>query len=74
MMRDSKNVTAVCDEPSFITQDQCDKAQATVANYVVKDGGGREEVEAMMMMLGIHPTQKELVGMAQVGKISAVNK
>ena len=69
-MRDSKNVTAVCDLPD--TQEQRDellaqwnanvpKAQRTVAEVVVRNGGDRQAVEEMMMALGIHPDQKDVM-------------
>lgn len=67
-MRDSKNVTAVCDLPD--TQEQRDallaqwqqnlpKAQRIIAQTVIRNGGGRDEVEEMLMMLGVHPGQGE---------------
>ena len=67
-MRDSKNVTAVCDLPD--TQEQRDamlaewldrlpKARRVIAETVVRNGGGKTEVEEMLKMLGIHPTDKD---------------
>jgi hypothetical protein len=54
MARDSRNVTAVCDEPSEITGDQRDHARLTVCRFA-EDAS---EAEDLMMMLGIHPRQK----------------
>ena len=67
-MRDSKNVTAVCDLPD--TQEQRDallvqwkgnlpQARRVIAETVVRNGEGRETMEEMLMMLGIHPGQGE---------------
>jgi hypothetical protein len=51
---DSKNVTAVCDEPIELTQDQRYAAQRTVAHYATDAADAAE----LMMILGIHPSQE----------------
>jgi len=63
-MRDSKNVTAVCDLPD--TQEQRDallaqwredlpKVRKVIAQTVVRNGEDKEVMEEMLKMLGIHP-------------------
>jgi hypothetical protein len=54
-MRDSKNVTAVCDEPAELTEEQRKAARRTVAQYAIDVADATE----LMEMLGVHPSQGE---------------
>lgn len=67
-MRDSKNVTAVCDLPD--TQEQRDalvaqwdanipRARKVAAEMVARAGGDTELLTETLRMLGIHPEQKD---------------
>jgi hypothetical protein len=69
-MRDSKNVTAVCDLPD--TQQQRDellaqweeakpKVQRVAAEMVARAGGDAELLTETLKMLGIHPKQKDVL-------------
>jgi len=57
-MIDSTNVTAVCDEPSVITDDQRQAARRTVAQAVSRLGGDAAELKERLQMLGIYPGQE----------------
>lgn len=66
LVRDSKNVTAVCDLPD--TQEQRDallqqwhdnlpRARKVAVEMALRGGGDRETIEDTLRMLGIHPDQ-----------------
>jgi hypothetical protein len=59
-MRDSKDFTAVCDEPAEITDPERDAARNTVAHYVARNGGKAADALEFMRILGIAPGQDGL--------------
>lgn len=61
-MRDSRNVTAVCDDPVEITDEQVDGARLAVCDFVGRALPEDERVEAareLMEALGIAPGQEQ---------------
>lgn len=52
-MRDSRNVTAVCDDAEEVSKEQADAARLTVCSFA-EDAA---EAEEFMKMLGIHSSQ-----------------
>lgn len=53
-MHDSKNVTAVCDEPAVLTEEQRKAARWIVAGHA----NDVQDAIDLMMALGVHPDQK----------------
>lgn len=60
-MRDSRNVTAVCDDPVEITDEQANGARLAVCDFVGRSLPEAEQIEAareLMEALGIAPGQE----------------
>jgi hypothetical protein len=54
-MRDSKNMTACCDEPAELTVEQRHAALRTVCCHATDAADATD----LAMMLGVHPSQDE---------------
>lgn len=57
-MRDSRNVTAVCDDPVSITDAEAAAARMTAANFVARQGLGPADLAELLNALGIGPGQE----------------